>query len=135
MIHLKRLCSYLKRFQTIYRMGRLTKMVKLKGTNSATGKTFKHKIPQNFFFCSEVLNQSRQFIWLSLCLKRKGGRGVGWGANSIDITCIRLRSTLLSSVEHMNKNLHPNLQLVNERGLIFPVMQNFKLKNTNSAED
>lgn len=37
----------------------------------------------------------RQFIWLSLRLEQKG---VGWGANSIGTTCIRFRSTLLSSV-------------------------------------
>lgn len=99
----KRLCSYLKQYQTINGMGWLTNMIKLKGRNYST-KQIEHITS---FLVVQSING---FIWLALCLKVKG-----WGANSICFACIRFRSTYLSSVAHQEEKLPLTLHFSTEK--------------------
>lgn len=105
-VHLKRLCSYLKQYQTIYRMGRLTKIVKLKGTecnkkhlNTKYHKTSSFSEVQSWIGADSLFGCPKTERWL----------GCSWGANGIGITCIRFRSTSLSSFAHMNETTTPKL--------------------------
>lgn len=145
MIHLKRLCSYLKRYQTIYRSGEVNRDSKTEGNkqcnkeNIGTQNTTKLELVS---FLKYSLESEWTVDLFVLMTKMERWMGCRLRANSIGTTCIRFRSTLLSSVAHMNKKTMPEISTYEqERGLtvqlvnLLSLMQNFQLKNTNAAED
>lgn len=93
MIHLKRLCNYLKQFQTIYRSGEVNKHGKTEGNKQCNKRNTKFHKSISFF---SVLKVGVDIVFGCPCGKHRWLEGL---ENGIGTTCIRF-STLLSSVAH-----------------------------------